>query len=338
MTLPPIGFPAQSTSTLLRNLLSDLKGEADVARVEAVTGRIEDVPKALGGRVREPLELERDFSDLEQYRQIIAIAETRSAATQGAIENLRTLTDDLTNQATLALQNGTQNGLETMSRYADESLRSAISSLNTSIGGRAIFSGDAGDVLPLADAETIIAEVATLLSGATDATVASDAVRDAFNDPGGLFETTLYAGGTGDAPAAEIAEGERVNYQSRADEQVYRDITRNYAVLAVAYDPATALPDDVREGIAEAALLELRNAVDPLNRESARIGVAEERMDTMKARHIVTETALTESLNDLTGADALTAAARMQEVEGQLEILFLTTARLSQLSLSNFLR
>lgn len=336
--IPPFGFPAQRTPELLRNLLGDLKGRADVARVEAITGRIQDPAQALGGRVREPLEIERDLSDIAEFRQIIAIAETRTTATQSAIGNLRTLNDTLANEATVAIQSGGLNGLETLSTSAYESLKSAVSSLNTAIGGRAIFAGDAGDQPALVDAETILAEVTAILEAAPDAATGLANVKAAFDTPGGLFETMLYTGGTGDAPEAEIAEGERVAYQTRADAQAFRDIVRGFATMAAAYDPDAALADDTRREIATAALPELRNAADPLNREAARIGVAEARIETVKTRHVTTETALTNSLNDLTGADPLTAATRMQELEGQLEILFLTTARLNQLSLSNFLR
>ncbi|MEM9146614.1 MAG: hypothetical protein AAGC57_10470 [Pseudomonadota bacterium] len=334
----PIGFPAQRTPELLRSLIKDLSDTADDRRIESITGRIADVADHLGGRVREPLELERDLSDIDEYRQIIAIAETRAAATQGSIDTLRDLTNELANQAAVALQNNAANALDALGALARDSLSATVSALNTSIGGRGIFSGDSGDQPALTDPETILAEVQTLLEAGPNPALAADAVRSGFDDPGALFETMLYTGGAGDAPAAEVAEGERVTYQTKADEQVFRDLVRTVAVIAVAFDPDASLDEPTRRAMGEEALGELRNTVDPLNRESARIGVAEARIETVKARHVASETALTRSLNDLSAADPLTAATRLQEVEGQLEILFLTTARLNQLSLSNFLR
>lgn len=338
MTTSPIGFPADRTGFLLANLLDRLQDRAEARRVEAVTGRPADPAAALGGRVREPLEIDRALADIAGYREAIAVTETRAAAAQSAIDAIRALVDEVAGQATIALQNGAANGLETMSALAGDALNQVVAGLSTRVGGRAVFAGDAGDRTPLVDAGSLRAEVVALIEAAPDATAAASATATAFTAPGGLFETALYLGGTGDAPAAEIAEGERVAYQVRADAPVFRSLLSSLATLSAAHDPAVALAEEDRRALAEGALADLRNAVDPLNRLAAGIGIAEARIETVKARHVAEETALTRAFNELVGADTLTAAADLQSTESQLEILFLTTARLSGLSLATFLR
>jgi flagellar hook-associated protein 3 FlgL len=334
----PIGFPPQRSQAVMQTLLDQLRDRADTAREEAVTGRRADLAKALGGRVGEAIGIKRDLEEIDGYRKIIALAESRAQATQGVLANLQDLTDELANQGQLALQNGAENGLRTMSSLARDSLGAAVSGLNTAIGGRSLFSGDAGDARALAEADAVFAEAVAILEAAPDAGTAAADLQLAFDGAGGVFETTIYGGGAGDAPAAEIAEGERIDYSARADEQPIRDLLRNFAVLAAAYDPAVALDADTRRGLVERASAELRNVTDPLNRVVARIGAAEGRMEGVKAAHLASDTMLTRAFNEFAGADALSAAADLQAIEGQLETLFLTTARMSRLSLQDFLR
>jgi flagellar hook-associated protein 3 FlgL len=115
-------------------------------------------------------------------------------------------------------------------------------------------------------------------------------------------------------------------------------VLRSLATLGAAYDTANTLTEEQRDGLARRALDDLRNTPDPLNRIRARIGSAEARIETVKASHVANEAALTLGYNALAGRDTLEAASLLQETEGQLEILFLTTARMSSLSLANFLR
>ncbi|GMG83854.1 hypothetical protein LNKW23_30680 [Paralimibaculum aggregatum] len=334
----PYGFPPQRTPALLRNLMTELGDTADIRREEAITGRLADPVAALDGRIGEALSIERALESIAGYRSSIALAETRAQATQAVFEQIRGLTDDLANQAQVALENQTTGGLEIASTVAGEALFTLTSALNTRVGGRSIFAGNAGDSPAIVEAGTILAEVTTIVEAAPNAGIAAADLRAAFDDAGGLFETALYLGGNGDAPSAEVAAGERVDHGARADDPAIRDLLRAVAALATAYDPDAVLTGDDRRKLAESAVRDLRDTVEPINRLSARVGVAEARIETVKARHVTEEAALTRSYNALTGADTLLAASHLQEVEGQIEVLFLTTARLANLSLVNFLR
>jgi len=338
MPLGPLGFPAQATQARLASLTAELRERSETAQREMVTGRHADTAAALHGQVGEVLRIEKSLADLEQYSQTIGLAEARTSSTQTALGHLDRLTNDLAGQAQIALQNGTSDGLETMSEQARQALESAVGALNTRFGGRALFGGDGGQTAALADADTILAGSAAVLTAAPSGGTGYADLATAFNSPGALFETSFYLGGTGDAPEAEIAPGERVAYHARADEQPVRDLLRNLAALAAAYDPSNALGDAERRAIAEQGLDGLRETVQPMTAVAARIGSAEARIATIKARNTATEASLTLSLDSLTGREDFEAATRLKSIEGQLETLFLTTARFSDLSLANFLR
>lgn len=337
--MTPIGFPAQKTQALLSDLLRTLKDRADVARVEAVTGRIADVPDALNGQVSAVMEIEKHAADLEAYGRSIALAETRSDLAQLSMQTLREAADDVIGQATVALQNQALNGLEASSETARSALSTVIAALNVEVGGRGVFAGDGGSGTIITDTDTFLAEIETIVAAAPDTGTAIAGIEALFDSPGGGFETVIYGGGTGDAPPIELAPGERIAYQARADEGPFRDLLRSIGTIAIAFSPDAVVPDGVdRRLMMEAALSDLRNTIDPLNRVSARVGAAEAQIARVKADNRATEATLTQRYNDLAGRDQLQAAADLSAVESQLETLFLTTARFANLSLANFLR
>ncbi|MGF1501876.1 MAG: hypothetical protein ACFBSD_08665 [Paracoccaceae bacterium] len=332
----PLGFPAQRSQALFNQLLTSLRDQAISARTEAVTGRPSDIPAALGGRISDAIDLETAIAEISQRREIIALAETRTTAAQGSLSAIGESINDIATSALTALQNQATNGLEVLSIDARAALTAAISALNVTVAGRGVFAGDLART-PL-NLDSIYSDSAALIDASPNSTTAEDNLRGAFNDPGGLFETVFYTGGTSPAPAAEIAEGERIEIGARADEQPIRDTLRALAQLGAAYDPDLTLSDADRRALAQSATDALLGVIDPLNRISARIGSAEARIEQVSARLNNEEAALTTTFNERIPVDPLIAAAEFQEISGQLEILYLTTSRFSQLSFVNFVR
>ena len=70
----------------------------------------------------------------------------------------------------------------------------------------------------------------------------------------------------------------------------------------------------------------------------ARLGVAEERIEIASVRVEAERSTLERALNDIVARDPYEAAAEFQALQIQLETVFGVTARLSSLSLNNFLR
>ncbi|MEM1344181.1 MAG: hypothetical protein AAGI34_06320 [Pseudomonadota bacterium] len=336
--LPPLGFPPQSDQAQFRSLLSQLRTRGETVAQEAVTSRAADPAKSLGGAVGEAIEIQRTLTDLDDYGQAIALAETRAGLAQTSLSTAVTLADEVFASVTLALQSESPVARDTAGREAQEALGRAVAALNVSLGGRGLFAGDSAGGPPLSAPETILAETTAVLSAAPGAAAASAALRDAFDDPAGLYATTLYQGGTGNAPPLEARPGERIAYQARADEPPVRDLLRALSALAAAFNPSNAIAENDRPLIAERAAADLQAASAGLTAMRARIGSAEERIATVKTENTALETALTVRTNDLIGRDPTVAAAELQAVETQLETLFLTTARFNQLSLANFLR
>ncbi len=337
MTFPLTGFPAQPRSDLMARLIADLRTRADTARQEAVTGRLADPAGALGGRVAEALGLEQALAATAQYREIIDLAETRAGITQASLAALRGIAVDLQGRGQTALDTPLAAARQAVSAEARAALGAAVSALNASFGGRSLFAGDGGPGAVVAAESVFSASLAILEAGPTGGGAYANLTVE-FTVAGALYDTSLYTGGVGDAPAAEVAQGERLSLSARADEVPVRHLLRDLAALAAAFDPGNAIAADAREEIARQAIDGLRGNVEGLTGIAARIGAAQARMAEAKAGHLAAETSLTVALNKLTGRDQSEAAIELTALETQLETSYIATARIASLSLANFLR
>lgn len=337
MTDSPIGFHPQPSEATFRALTRSLRAEAETQRTEAVTGRMADIASGRDGAVAEVLDIAKRQADLETYADSITLAQSRAAAAQAGLTRIEDGTNALLQEAATAIDAGTDTTFRALAARARDALGATVGALNTSFAGRSLFAGDESDSPAVTDADTLLANADAAIAGAPTRAAASTALTAYFDD---TTAQPVYRGGTGDAPQVEVAPGERVAYHVRADEAVLRDLLRGLATVAASLDPATAGPltADDRRRLAEDAVDEMRNLVGGLNTLRAGMGSAEARIEQARMRNQAEEARLTESYNALTGRDPLESAARMQAVEGQLERLFLTTARFSQLSLATFLR
>ena len=111
----------------------------------------------------------------------------------------------------------------------------------------------------------------------------------------------------------------------------------NVTVMALAFDDSNAIPDVQRRELLERAGEGLRSAVAGVVSIQSRLGAAEARIADVKARNIAAEAALGVRYNALAGADNYEEAVKLSELENHLETAFATTARLTQLSLANYL-
>ncbi len=86
------------------------------------------------------------------------------------------------------------------------------------------------------------------------------------------------------------------------------------------------------------AVAGLRNNVGALAGTAGRVGTAEARMAEVRTRQEADQAALNQAYTALAGRDQFEAAAELTALEAQLQTTYLTTARLANLSLTNFLR
>ncbi len=332
-----LGVPDLIRLTRLNRSVADIKQQADRARIETVTGQVEDLTKESRGDVGGLHLLRKAISDAQGFQQNLRLSANRAERTQTVLTSLTRESSTLATDVLSYVGPQNTSALGASAENAKAALFVAFSNLNTDAGGRALFSGDTPDASPLGDPEVLLSDVRQIIAGAADAAAADAALDQYFNDPAGGFATNIYRGGLNDAALVEIAPGVRVSASTRADAQPIKDLLRGLAVIAnyetLPLDGAAGRDTILRGGAdllltAETGLIDLRST----------LGVAENRIQQRVDEFFTEEQALTSLYNSRTTRDPYEAASALQLLQSQLEASYTITARLSQLSLTNFLR
>jgi len=321
----------------LARAVADLKARSAVARTETVTGRYSDLTKALKGDVGGAHLLYKAVEDARAFQSTLSLAETRVRQTQSALAGAAGDSRRIVTDALSFINRGDDAALRTSAEDARITLTTLFASLSSSVAGRALFSGDAVDQPPLAPVDDLLADIGAILASAPDAAAAELALDEYFNDPLGGFATTIYTGGAGEAPRVEIAPGVRIGASVKADAQPLKDMMRGLAVLAN-YGAMPTVEGPERDAVMRSAVMLSIDAESRIVEMRAAVGIAESRISASRERHQNEETVLTSLINSKTARDPYEAASALQHLESQLEASYLMTARLSRLSLANFIR
>lgn len=331
------GVPDSVAFSRLSRAVAELKSQADVARTEMVTQQYEDMTKAANGDIGGLHLLKKAIDDAQAYQRSMALAENRTSRSQAVLGSLTEEATRLGAGSLAAIESGNESGMHAVSADARGTLFTIFSSLNTTAGGRSLFAGDATDTPPLGDVEALLNDVQAIIAGAADAAAAEAALDTYFDDPAGGFATTIYQGGAGEAPAVELAPGIRVNGAVKANAQPIKDLIRGLAVLAN-YAEAPSGSQEERDKLAQAAAERTLSAEARITDLRAIVGVAEARFAERKNQYENEEAALLAIYHSKTVRDPYEAASQLKELEAQLDASYLLTARLSNLSLANYLR
>jgi flagellar hook-associated protein 3 FlgL len=193
----------------------------------------------------------------------------------------------------------------------------------------------ATDTVPLGSVEDLLTALQTAATGATTAGQVSAAVNTWFADPLGFG--TFYQGGDPLSPTP-IAAGESADLSTTAMDQTLRDTLAGFAMAAL-IDRGVLAGDATERGrLAQQAGQQLVSTEDGRTTLQARIGTVEAQIEAARTRNSAEETSLGILRSDIGSVDPYEAATRLQTIQSQLESLYLVTARVSRLSLAEYLR
>ena len=212
-----------------------------------------------------------------------------------------------------------------------------MAKLNGDIGGRSLFAGAATKTTPLEDASTLLNTLEFLIAGAATPADARLAAETWFNDPSG-FSATIYQGSTDDLSPFRVGDGEDVTVNIRADNESLRDALMNVALASLASSNALSFNSSQRAELQRDSGIALQSNQEALTNVRAQIGTAEARLDAIETRNAAEKTSLEIARNDLLGADPFETATKLEDVQFRLQSIYAVTARLSDLSLVNFIQ
>lgn len=336
MALVSLGDMAQSF--LLRSHNARLKGDLLRQSQELSTGRVQDVGRRVGGDFSQLAGLERSLARIDAFSLATREATVLTEAMQSALGSISDQATSLAPDLMTAAQAGQPSHVDAIGAEARSRFETTLSRLNTRVGDRSLFAGTTTNAPAVADGATIMAALVTAIgaAGATTADDVAQAVSDWFDDPAG-FETIGYLGSNQSLSPLTIGEGVRVSIGARADDQGLRGTLKALATAAVLDEGI--LPGDTaaRAALASRAGEDLLSAQGDWSALQARLGVAQERIASAQTRNTAEQSALQMARNDLLSIDPFDTATELQTTQTQLETLYSITARLTRLSLTDYL-
>lgn len=322
------------TPTLLRQGQS-LRADVQRAASEMTSGLASDTGAALRGDFAGLAGIDRGLAALTSHTGVANELSLLADAMQSGLATIDAATARMAERIVATATLATDGQLSELAGAAAQTLHQAIGILNTSVSGLALFSGKQSDVAPLPPADDLIDALETAIAGVSTPEDARAAIHDWFDSPAGY--AALYAGGPPRA-ALPVAAGESVRLDVTAGDSGIRDTLEGLATMALVERGLFAGNIAARRALTLAAGETMLASGETRTATAARIGLAQERIDNARSRNEAEKTALEVSRLALTAVDPYEAATRLKDLEARLDGFYLLTARLSRLSLAEYLR
>ncbi len=333
MTILSIGDLSQSF--MMRRQTGTLKDALQTLSQEMTTGIVSDSTRATKG----------DFSQLNAVTASITQLTSYSTATNeaslyaGAMQTALGVVGDLATGLSSALLQGVTlvqaDTIDILGHDAEGRFKTAVSALNTRLGDRALFAGVATDRNALADPETILTALDGVISGGLTVGDVTTAIDAWFSSPTG-FSAIAYLGGT-PLDALPISSGEVADLSITAADDGLRDTLKGLATAAMLNRGAFSGQPEARAQLAQRAGETLLAAQPKRINTAAALGLVEARIAETATRNANERSSLELARNAIVTVDPYETATRLQDAQNQLETLFAVTARLSRLSLTDYL-
>jgi flagellar hook-associated protein 3 FlgL len=334
MSLTTIGDLAQSY--MMRSQNTDLKSQMNTLVQELSSGRTADLARHLSGSYSYLADVDRNLSLLEGYESATNEAKLFTQTMQDALDGFQTVVSDLGLALMSSAQSNLPEAVSTTSTRARDDFGVLIGRLNTTVAGRSLFAGIDTDLAPMAKADDILTQLQTTLAGETTLAGIQTAL-DTWFAPGGDFDTLAYEGATTSLSPIALGAGETVTLDLRADADAFRTLLKHTAMGALATDPALGFDRDLQQELARTAGEGLTFDQHALTEIRADLGYAQARIEESGTRISAERTSFQMARTELLAVDPYETVTKLEDVQFQLEGLYTMTARLSRLSLADYL-
>lgn len=314
------------------NTLSLLRERVNTTQQQISTGKKSDLYSGLNNQAGNAISLRNSVVRLETYRQNIAEVRVRTKAMDEGLSNVAKLAREVSNNLIEQIPNANM-PIHILREEARLKLQAIQQTLNESIDGRRLFSGDAITTDPYANAATLATNVNAEISSANPA-------NTVLTNISGFTPAQLgYAGAlaTAGAVTVRVDDNRDIDYTVRADDPALRDIMRGLAIIASPnLDPA-AMSEQRFIDIFNGARALIDNGTRGVDRLQGALGNVSNLMESASKNHGETEVNLEKFLSDIEDVDVAEAITKMQMLQTQMQASYQTIANLRQLSLLNFL-
>jgi len=336
MTYMSVGDLAQSFMTRRQNSL--LKSDMLRLSQEIASGRTSDLTKKVAGDYTAISGIETSLRTLAAYSTATGEASLFAAGMQSALGLVQGMATEAASALIAINDSSPETTIQAIATDAREKLDGAISALNTQIGSRSLFAGVATDGPALFDTDMLISELEFAVAAETTSAGLEAAVDTWFDTPGSGFDTVAYVGADTPVAAFQIGEGQQTRLEVTAADPALRDTLKGLAIATLVANGALSGDLQARRDLMQASGEILLGSGSALTGLRARVGTVEARIDSVAASNAAETTALEMARLGIVSVDPYRAASELSEVQTQLEALYAMTARMSRLSLVDYLR
>lgn len=324
----------------MRHQSGALRQEAARLTSELTTGQKQDTGAALRGDFSTLAGIDGSLSALSAYKSATTEATLVADTMQTVLTGIRALTSRGGPALLSIAETDSATTVTARSGDARQSFLATIALLNTSSGGRFAMAGAASDQMPVASGSDMLGWLREAVDGETGATgiVAKlDAWFDAPAGEGGYLDLA-YRGSTEAIGPIPLGAGETTNLPFTAADPEVRDTLKGLALAALVSDGLLAGDDIERARLTRIAGQKVMSGDERLIAMQTRLGMQEQTIAVATSRNAAETTALTTARAGLAEADPYETATALEAVRNQIETLYTVTARMSRLSLTNFLK
>lgn len=334
MTMVSVGDLARNL--MLQRTTAQVRKELDIATQTVASGLHHDMTQKTRGDFGLLSSLDATLARIKGWQANASVLQVRLSVQQSSLQGIDALADDLAQDFLIAEGTRSHAGLVAAGAKAEAAFFSAIDMVNSRADGIFAFSGQNSDLPPLVPAETILAELEAITNGLVSVQDVASAVMDWFDDPAG-FAAFAYQGGD-PRIAVTVSSADSIAAGVTAIEPGLRDTLAGLAFGALLGRGTPAGSVETKFIMAkEAGERLLASKVDRID-VAAAVGVAENRVHQAQTRLGAEASSLQQIQASIVAADPFESALRLQEAQSRLEAIFMVTARLSRLSLTEYLR
>lgn len=330
-----VSYGDLAQSFLLRRHTVSAKTELQLLNTEVVTGQARDITARVRGHVEPLAALDSTLSRLDGYATLARETALTAATMQTALETISTVSSDLSEVLITSNNSAITSWVTAAGSTARANLNTVVSALNTRIGDHSIFAGKATSSPAVLDGETLLTAVQTAVAGAVSAADVQAAVSAWFDDPAG-YEATMYQGGVAREPLS-VAAGEQAQLNITATDPAIKETLKGLTMAALLDKGILANAPQARMDLAKNAGLHLLQSSTDRAYLTGRLGAVQAQIDNAASRNSAEATSLRIFRNEITTVDPYEAAVKLQDMQSQLERIYTLTARMTRLSLMDYL-
>lgn len=326
----------------LRTHNTQIKQTLNQLSSEMATGVKSDIGKAVQGNFTTLSALEASRARLSSYKLAADQSEVFVSSAQSALENIQNQVSEIGKSLISAASSPAAASGEVALSAATDAFTSVLSALNTRTNGRYVFAGEDSQTKPFASSDEILTALTAAIGGATapdQIITAIDAWFDAPNVAGETdeFASLAYNGSSTPAAGIRISDTDTLSFPVTGDDAAIRNTLKGFALAALVSTDAIVADSDLRNSIMQSAGLYLTAADTGLATLRGKVGLVEEKISDAQTAQTAEISSIDLAKTKLIEADSYETATALEAVETQLETLYTLTARLSQLSLTNYL-